>query len=215
MSSKLFLSILTLFVLASLPFISSVGASSTMWSQTYGGTSSDSAEAMVQTSDGGYALAGYTTSFGAGSYDFWLVKTDEYGDMEWNQTYGGADIEHAYSLVETSDGGFALAGYSSSLIDEKSDFWLVKTDSQGSMEWNQTYGGTDVEVANSLVETSDGGFALAGGSTTFVDAGPADCWLVKTDEYGNIPEFPSWTILPLFVTATLIGILVRKRLVRT
>jgi len=303
MSSKLFLSILTLFVLASLPFISSVGASSTMWSRTYGGASSDSAEAMVQTSDGGYALAGYTTSFGAGSYDFWLVKTDEYGDMEWNQTYGGAGIEHAYSLVETSDGGyaiaggnrlvktdeygniewnhtysgearslvetsdggFALAGYSSSLIDEKSDFWLVKTDAQGNMEWNKTYGGTDVEVANSLVEasdggyalvgytfgaggsdfwlvktdnygnmewsrtyggagsdrahslveTSDGGYALAGGCTTSVDAGPADCWLVKTDEYGNIPEFPSWLILPLLLVTTLAAIIYRKKLYRT
>jgi len=79
LSKKLFLSSTVLIVLITLPLIGSVGASSEMWSRTYGGTSSDYAEAMVQTSDGGYALAGYTRSFGAGSYDFWLVKTDEHG----------------------------------------------------------------------------------------------------------------------------------------
>jgi hypothetical protein len=83
-SKKLFLASTTvLFVLVSLLFIGSVEASSEIWSQTYGGTSSDEAEAMVQTSDGGYALAGDTSSFGAGGYDAWLVKTDEYGIPEF------------------------------------------------------------------------------------------------------------------------------------
>ena len=109
-----------------------------MWSQTYGGASSDSAEAMVQTSDGGYALAGYTRSFGAGSYDFWLVKTDGYGNLEWNQTYGGAGIEHAYALVETSDGGYAIAGYTRSYGAGSTDFWLVKTDEYGIPEFPQS-----------------------------------------------------------------------------
>jgi hypothetical protein len=126
LSKKLFLASVVLFVLLSLPLISLVGASSEMWSQTYGGASSDSAEAMVQTSDGGYALAGYTTSFGAGRYDFWLVKTDASGSMEWNRTYGG----FAYALVETPDGGYALAGYAP--IDAGTyDFWLAKTDEYG------------------------------------------------------------------------------------
>jgi len=79
LSKKLFLSSTVLIVLITLPLIGSVGASSEMWSRTYGGASSDYAEAMVQTSDGGFALAGYTRSFGAGSYDFWLAKTDEHG----------------------------------------------------------------------------------------------------------------------------------------
>ena len=78
-SKKLFLSSTVLIVLITLPLIGSVGASSEMWSRTYGGASSDYAEAMVQTSDGGFALAGYTRSFGAGSDDFWLAKTDEHG----------------------------------------------------------------------------------------------------------------------------------------
>ena len=155
LSKKLFLTSILLIVLASCPLIGSVGASSEMWSQTYGGTSNDAAKAMIQTSDGGYALAGYTRSFGAGSYDFWLVKTDEYGDVEWNQTYGGASIEVAYSLVETSDGGYAIAG--------------TKND---------------------------------------------DFWLAKTDEHGIIPEFPSWTIIPLLFIASFAAIICKQRLLR-
>jgi hypothetical protein len=150
-SEKLFLTTISLFVLASCLLISSVEASSEIWSQTYGGTSSDEAEAMVQTSDGGYALAGDTTSFGAGSYDFWLVKVDANGNMEWNQTYGGTNYDYARSLVETSDGGYALAGYTGFLFAESADFWLVKTDANGNMEWNQTYGGAGIDRASSLV----------------------------------------------------------------
>jgi len=71
-----------------------------MWSQTYGGTGSDSVEVFIQTSDGGYALAGYTNSFGAGSYDYWLVKTDADGNMQWNRTYGGLNIDYGFSIKQ-------------------------------------------------------------------------------------------------------------------
>jgi hypothetical protein len=153
------------------------------WNQTYGGTKSDIARSLVETSDGGYALTGYTRSFGAGDYDFWLVKTDRYGNIKWNQTYGGAFNDLAHSLIKTSDGGFALTGYTISFGAGPADFWLVKTDSNGNMQWNKTYGGANYDRANSLVETSDGGFALAGSSGS---GPPADFWLVKTDSNGNM-----------------------------
>jgi len=76
--------------------------------------------------------------------------------------------------------------------------------------WSQTYGGIEVETAYSLVETSDGGYAIAGETSSF-GAGDSDFWLVKTDEYGIIPEFPSWIIIPLFLTATLAAIFYSKR----
>jgi hypothetical protein len=189
-----------------------------LWNQTYG-IANDGARSLVRTSDGGYALAGFTyiwdpANLGVGNYDFWLVKTDSNGVMEWNQTYARTDVDKAYSLIETSDGGYALAGesYSAVTVDEEieHDCWLVKTDRDGNVEWNQTYGEPNEEAAYALIETSDGGYALAG-STQSYGAGNTDFLLIKTDEYG-IPEFPSWVILPLLVAATLAAVLYTKRL---
>jgi len=179
LSERLFLASTLLFVLVSFLFVGSVGASSVMWSRTYGGTFIDSAEALVQTSDGGYAIAGYTWNIETEIHDFLLVKTNEYGDMEWNQTYGGNGIEYAYALVETSDGGYAIAG------TINNDGWLVKTDAYGNMEWNKTYGGPEPDRVYALVETSGGGYAIAG-ETASVNVGNYDFWLVKTDANGNM-----------------------------
>jgi hypothetical protein len=154
---------------------------------TMGGFDDEIAYSVIQTSDGGYALAGYTGSYGAGGYDFWFVKTDQYGDPQWNQTYGGLNNEIAYSLVQTTDGGYALAGYTESFGAGGSDVWLVKTDSSGNSNWDQTYnnayGQGNAERAYSLIQTSDGGYALAG-ITQFFSANGYDYWLVKTDSTG-------------------------------
>ena len=111
------------------------------WFGTWDGTKHDEAHSVVQTSDGGYALAGYTCFYGAGGSDFWLVKTDSAGKMQWNKTYGGAGYDEAHSVVQTRDGGYALAGGTSSFGAGGYDFWLVKTDSAGNMQWNKPYGG--------------------------------------------------------------------------
>ena len=155
------------------------------WNQTFGGTNQDVVSSLVEVNDGGYALAGHTWSYGLGFADFWLVRTDINGNILWNQTFGGIEGEHAHSLIETSDGGFAITGYTSSIGAGGSDFWLVKTDSFGFMEWNQTYGGASNEIANSLVESEDGGLVIAGYTTSF-GAGNMDMWLVKTDENGDM-----------------------------
>jgi len=156
-----------------------------LWNKTYGGTNNDIASSMVQTVDGGYAVAGYTESFGAGGYDFWLVKTDNAGNMEWNKTYGGTGWDITYSMVPTGDGGYAIAGHTLSFGAGGHDFWLVKTDNAGNMEWNKTYGGTGWEYAYSLVQTVDGGYAVAGYTESF-GLGGDDFWLVKTDGAGNL-----------------------------
>ena len=126
----LFSSILIL-VLCSFSSINSAVASSVMWSQTYGGAGQEVAHSLVETSDGGYALAGYTNSSGAGESDFWLGKIDAYGNMEWSQTYGGTEDDYAHSLVKTSDGGYAIAGWTNSFGAGSWDFWLIKTDGSG------------------------------------------------------------------------------------
>jgi len=181
------------------------------WNQTYGGEETKFVRPLVQTGDGGYAMAGSTNAFGEGGSDFWLIKTDSFGNMIWNKTYGGADGDRALDLVQTSDGGYALAGFTQSFGAGDVDFWLVKTDSSGNMQWNQTYGGQDFDSAWAIVQTTDGGYALAGSTGSF-GAGEGDVWLIKTDEYGVVPEFPSWIILPLFLITSLVAIIVKKRL---
>jgi hypothetical protein len=105
------------------------------WNKTYGGTGEDVAMALMQTSDRGYTLAGRTLSFGAGNDDFWLVKTDAYGDMQWNKTYGGTNRDAAYNLVHTADGGYAIAGYTESFGAGTGNFLLVKTDVESGLAW--------------------------------------------------------------------------------
>ena len=155
------------------------------WNRTYGGANADEAFSFVQTSDGGYALAGVTRSFGAGTGDFWLVKTDSYGNHQWNRTYGGADWDAASSVVEAGGGGYVLAGGTSSFGAGSEDSWLVKTDSSGNKEWDRTYGGDDLDDAGCVAESSDGGYVLAGGTWSF-GADEQDFWLVKVDAAGNM-----------------------------
>lgn len=154
------------------------------WNQSYGGSDDDEAYALVQTDDGGYALAGRTSSFGAGGrYNFWLVKTDASGNMQWNKTYGGGGWAEAFALVKTNDEGYALAGGAAADGTMNAYFWLVKTDASGNMQWNRTYvnAATSME-AYALVQTSDGGYALAGYTNGL---GLYDFGFVKTDQNGN------------------------------
>jgi predicted secreted protein len=177
-----------------------------MWNRTYGGTNEDGATALVETSDGGYALAGRTTSYGAGTADFWLVKTDASGNAQWNKTYGGTSSDEATALVETSDGGYALAGYTNSFSAGNNDFWLVKTDAAGNMMWNRTYEGTNWDYAQALVQTSDGGYALAGRTTSY-GAGDPDFWLVKTKADGTVQDWSPDLVLIALVAAVIVVVI--------
>ena len=183
--TRLVLGVVLLAVFISTSCIPFGSAATTGWSQTYGGSGDDEAYSVVQTSDGGYALVGYTNSSGAGSYDFWLIKTNSSGGMLWNQTYGGPGDDEAYSVVQCNDTGYAVAGYTNSYGIGETNAWLVKTDSSGNMQWSQTYGGRAENIAYSVIQTSDGGYALAGYTDSF-GAGSYDFWLVKTDSSGNM-----------------------------
>ena len=164
------------------------GSGTPQWNQTYGGASSDFGYSVVQTIDGGYAVAGTTLSYGAGSEDSWLVKTDPTGAAQWNQTYGDVMDDAGFSVVQTSDGGYAIAGITNSYGAGNYDFWLVKTDGSGTAQWNQTYGGTNDDIGWSVVETGDGGYVIAGYTASY-GAGGNDVWLVKTDVESGL----AWT----------------------
>jgi hypothetical protein len=154
------------------------------WDRTFGRTEWDEANYVQQTSDGGYILAGYTRSYGAGSWDFWLVKTDSEGIKQWDRIFGATEFNYAYAVQQTSDDGYILAGWTKSYSAGDVDFWLVKTDSRGTTQWDQTFRGTDSDMAKCVQQTSDGGYILVGETRSY-GAGNADFWLVKTDSEGN------------------------------
>ncbi len=181
-----------LFILLSSSLTCSAQASVT-WSQIYG---AHTVKVLIGTSDGGYAIAGsfgYSIEghySGSGSLlrdDFLLIKIDPNGTLQWTRRYGGerGDAE-AYSLIQTSDRGYALVGkLSDNVRSYESDVWLVKTDSSGNMEWNHTYTALGATQAD-IIQTGDGGYAIAGGSCTTTDPKLTEFCLVKTDDIGNV-----------------------------
>jgi hypothetical protein len=149
------------------------------WARTYGGDSDELANSVKQTSDGGFIIAGWTCSFGNGSADFYLVKTNNQGTIQWTRTYGGTGFDGASSVHQTPDGGYIVGGYSSSVSAGGYDFLLLKVDGNGNPLWKRTYGGRDDEVWGCSCRTVDGGYAIAGWTFSF-GAGSDDYYLVKT-----------------------------------
>jgi hypothetical protein len=140
--------------------------------RTYGGSGDDRGWSVKQTSDGGFILAGFTTSYGAGLYDIYLIRTDARGDTIWTRTYGDFGSDYAYSVVQTSDGGFAVAGsIRRSGIDSA---YVLKTDPQGTIQWQKAYAG----ILYSIQRTADGGFCLVGQNQN-------DVYIVRTSETGD------------------------------
>lgn len=151
----------------------------TLWTRTYGGPADDWARSAKQTMDGGYIIAGGTSSFGAGSMDSYVVKTNSQGDTLWTRTYGGSGDDMAYSIQQTADGGYVIAGYTTSFGAGSMDFYVLRTNSLGGTLWTRTYGGSSSDVASSIQQTTDGGYVIAGETLSF-GAGGDDIYVVKT-----------------------------------
>jgi hypothetical protein len=155
------------------------------WAKTYGGTGDDLVSSVQQTSDGGYIVAGYTTSFGASSFEIFLIKTDANGNIIWAKTYGGTYWDEASSVQQTLDGGYIVAGFTPSFGAGGWDIFLIKTDANGNIIWAKTYGGASYDYSHSVRQTSDGGYIVAGYTYSF-GVGYYDIFLIKTDANGNI-----------------------------
>lgn len=183
-------------------------APATEWDKSFGNIRSDDLYKVIQTSDGGYLLAGDSDSPAGGDKsqgtrgftDYWILKTDALGNKQWDRRFGGNLQEEMYGVIETAD-GYLLGGWSKSDISGDqtqakrggSDFWIVKTDKNGNKLWDQRYGGTDDDELRAMAATSDGGFVLAGesksgigGEKTQANHGVYDLWMVKTDANGNL-----------------------------
>ena len=154
-----------------------------VWYETYGGPSDEDAQWAQFTSDGGIIITGSTDSFGLGSDDVFLVKTNSQGEMQWSNTFGGGEPDLSLSVVESSLGGYIIAGQTESYGNGNDDVYLIGVDENGNLLWEKTFGHSQADAASSIVETSDGGLAFAGVLTT--DEGGFDAWIVKTDAQGD------------------------------
>jgi hypothetical protein len=153
-----------------------------IWSRTLGGNGVDDGRKAVQTPDGGYVIAGFTNSSGNGGYDGYVAKIDASGTLLWEHTYGGSSWDLLYSISNSPDGGFIAAGQTYSLGAGGGDAWIVKLSNDGTMEWEQTYGGPEQDFARTVITTTDGGYMLAGAITTNTNE---NAWLVKLDDTGG------------------------------
>ncbi|WP_289645359.1 hypothetical protein [Maribacter aestuarii] len=173
------------------------------WRGYFGGTNNDRSHAVVQSDDGGFVMVGFTESSdydisnSQGSYDYWMVKVDDNGNLLWERSFGGSGIEISFDIENTNDGGYIVAGNTFSNDGDisqnqgESDFWLIKVNDAGSLIWEETYGGTQFDAAQAVVQSSDGGFLVVGNSkSSDLDAnfnsGENDIWVIKTDAQGNL-----------------------------
>ncbi|MFX0067234.1 MAG: hypothetical protein ACFFC7_34315 [Candidatus Hermodarchaeota archaeon] len=182
------------------------------WNQTYGNQAAQVLYAFVQTRDGGFALMGdNSSSYGERPLQIWLIKTDAKGIAEWNQTYDEYDYQHGTALIQTDDGGFALAGFGitgrlepESVTDDDWDGLLIKTDMTGLVQWTQTYDCGRQEELFDLIQLNDGGFSLLGRALD--PRGISyDLWLVRTDASGSPPLCPLNTSTSLNTSGLMIS----------
>jgi len=151
-----------------------------LWLRTYGSRdNSEICSSLIQTLNGGFALAGYSVPYEARNSEFFVVCTDSAGDSLWSKTFGGHEDEYCRSLIQTKDGGFLLAGTTQSFGAGWYDIWLVRTDGRGDSLWSVAFGRDSSETCNSVVQTVDGGFALAGSSSSFWERGTV-VYILKT-----------------------------------
>ena len=154
------------------------------WEQTYGGDENDQGRSVQQTTDGGYIITGTTHSFGDGNgFNIYLIKTDENGEEEWSQTFGGDGWDWGYSVQQTTDGGYVLTGYTTDYFNGQGrDVILIKTNENGEEIWSQTFGGESDDEGHSVQQTTDGGYIITG-VIRLLDH--FDVYLIKTDENGE------------------------------
>ena len=161
-----------------------------LWEKTFGGSDNDGAWSIQQTNDGGYVVAGYTSSFGAGSYDVYVLKLDTSGKEVWSKTFGGSSDDLAWSIQQTNDGGYIVAGYTKSFGAGSEDVYILKLDANGNKLWEKTFGGSYDERAYCIQQTRDGRYIVAGYTSSF-GVGNYDVYIIKMDANGNTGAYPT------------------------
>jgi hypothetical protein len=160
----------------------------TLWNKSYGGPKTDYGRSVEQTFDGGYIISGNTYSFSAGDADVGLLKTDSEGNLQWIKNFGGTKRDRGECVYQTSDGGFIITGYTDSYGAGFDDVWILKTDSNGFMEWSKTVGGPKHDRGYSIRQTKDGGYIIVGETLSY-GAGSMDVYLIKLEaDYTDVND---------------------------
>ena len=203
---KKFYSLIVLALITSLSFGQDPSIN---WQNKVTGDNGDYGRTMSKTADGGYIVCGYSrsnigfdkTEAALGDIDYWVVKLDSNGDVQWDRTLGGSAEDRPASIIQTSDGGYLVGGLSISDASATKtedglggfDWWVVKLDDEGNIEWDNTLGGTDTDMLEDFVEAPDGGYVLVGRSRSLISpdksenpVGAEDYWVVKLDTSGDI-----------------------------
>ncbi|GEM_PF-6755680 len=161
-----------------------------VWTHSIGGNGTDEATGIATTNDGGFIISALTESFGTGSRNVWLLRTDSMGDTLWTKNFGGMSIDYASDVAVAVDGGFIVTGTTQSFSNGSGeDVWLIKTDASGNLEWDQTYGAQDAnDRGNSVIALADG-YVVAGmynNDIVQAEANTGEGYLLKTDLQGNV-----------------------------
>jgi PKD repeat protein len=167
-----------------------------LWERVFGGPGWDKAYSVAVTPEEDIYVAGYTESFGAGGWDFWVIKLNSSGQVLWQKAYGGTAYDFAMGVVTTEDGGCAVVGISASFGQGIKDILLLRLTPDGAIQWQRTFGGENDDEANAICRTPDGGYCIAGFTQGF-GAGGLDAWLLKVSN-GGVLEWqktyggPTW-----------------------
>ncbi len=173
------------------------------WSHYFGGNFTDTPYGVVQTNDNGYIVVGSSDSedtdisSNIGTYDFWVIKISESGDLVWEKSFGGSQIDEARAIVKTNDGNYIIAGDTRSSDNDVSqnkgaaDLWFIKISPSGNLIWERTIGGSSFDVARAIKKSQNNGFLLSGSSRSSdmdvsENKGQNDAWVLKTDNNGNL-----------------------------
>ena len=161
------------------------GSGNLQWTRTIGGTSDDVGRDVRQDSNGNYYLVGYTESYGEGFMDVFMIKLSSMGLVSWTKVYGGGSYDFAYTLEQTTDGGFVIGATTNSYGQGDMEAMMIKTDVNGNIQWAKAYGQSGEDRAQVARQTSDGGYIMAGRTNSF-GGGNYDSYLIKTDASGNL-----------------------------
>ncbi|MBF0337749.1 MAG: PQQ-like beta-propeller repeat protein [Nitrospirae bacterium] len=158
------------------------------WAYTYGGGEIDNLQSCLELGDGGFVAAGYTSSFGVGASDAWVLRLNDDGSIRWNKTFGGTGVDYAKAIRAIENGGFIVAGYTGSFGSGTDDIWLLRLDTNGNVLWQKTYGSSSIENTYAIEEVPEGGGFIVAGQTNAPDGSQRGIILLRLDADGN----PRW-----------------------